>query len=433
MSDAKQFAVQLVDFLYENPSPFHVVEGGKQLLKAKGFQELKLTEKWEVKSGGRYYVTRNGSTLIAFIVGTGAPEEYGFRLVGAHTDAPAIRIKAKPEMYAEKAYLKLNTEIYGGPIFSTWLDRPLAIAGRLSVASDNPLLPELKLINICRSIAIIPNLAIHLNREINDGYKYNPQKDLLPLIGISTQDDYAEGWFIELLAKEAGVHKEAILGFDLYLYDYQKGTLNGINNEFISVGRLDDVAMSHAALHAIADSEAGLATMVAACFDNEEIGSKTKQGAGSSLMYTILDRIMIALGKNAEDFHRARYQSFLISCDMAHAVHPNGAEKHDPTHKPVINGGPVVKVHHGQKYTTDADSAAVFKAVCNKAEVPFQEFHNRSDARSGGTIGPIVASLLDVRAVDIGNPMLAMHSIRELGGVLDNYYLKKCFKTFYSL
>lgn len=433
MNKEQQFSQNLVDFLDINPSPYHVVEGGKQLLNNKGFKQLELTETWSLKRGGKYYITRNGSTLVAFIVGTGEPEEHGFKIVGAHTDAPALKIKAIPEMLAEKKYLKLNVEVYGGPIYSTWLDRPLAIAGRVSTKSNNPFKPNITTVDIREPIAIIPNIAIHQNREINNGFKYNPQKDLLPFLGIATDDNLAKDWFITKVAKECNVAKEDILGFDLYLYELQKGMLTGINKELVSVGRLDDVAMSYTALQSIAACEATKSTTIAACFDNEEIGSRTKQGAGSSLMYTLLERIMLGLNKNTEEFHRARYQSFFISCDMAHAVHPNATDKHDATHRPVINGGPVIKVHHGQKYTTDADSGAVFKSVCEKANIPYQEFHNRNDARSGGTIGNIVASLLDVRAVDIGNPMLAMHSIRELGGVLDNYYLYECFKTFFSL
>ncbi len=431
--NSKQYAQNLIDFLYENPTPFHVVEGGRKVLKEAGFKELHLCEKWDIKPGGKYFTARNESALIAFIAGTKNPSEAGFRLIGAHTDAPAIRIKSNPEIKVKDKYLSLNVELYGGLIYSTWLDRPLAIAGRVATKSDNPLYPNMQLIDIKKPVATIPNLAVHINREINSGYEYNPQKDLLPLIGVTDDDNIISDWFMEMLAAECEVNKEDILGCDLYLYDYQKGTLNGMNEEFIHVGRIDDVAMSYVALSAIKISDPQAGTVVAACYDNEEVGSKTKQGAASALTQIIIDRVARALGSDEDEILQARYKSFLISCDMAHAMHPNFPDKHDPTNKPVINGGPVIKYHHGQKYTTDADSAAVFKAVCNLAGVEYQEFHNRNDAKSGGTIGPIVASLLDVRALDIGNPMLAMHSIRELAGVEDTFNLLAAFKEFYKI
>jgi len=430
--NSKQYAKNLIDFLYDSPTPFHVVNSGKKMLKDAGFSELKLNEKWDVKAGGKYFTTRNDSAIIAFIAGKKNPAKSGFRMIGAHTDAPAIRVKSNPEIKKE-GYLSLNVELYGGLIYSTWLDRPLAIGGRVAIRSENALKPKMKLVNINKPVATIPNLAIHINREINSGYEYNPQKDLLPLVGFTNDEDLASDWFMNLLANECEVDKEDILGCDLYLYDYQKGTLNGMNEEFIHVGRIDDVAMSYVALSAIKDSKAQDATIVAACYDNEEVGSKTKQGAASALTQIIIDRVAKALGANEEEVLRSRYESFLISCDMAHAMHPSFPEKHDPTNKPVINGGPVIKYHHGQKYTTDAESAAVFKAVCDNAGVKYQEFHNRNDAKSGGTIGPIVASMLDVKALDIGNPMLAMHSIRELAGVEDTFNLLAAFKEFYKI
>lgn len=431
--NAKQYAQELIDFLYDNPTPFHVADGGRKMLVEAGFSELDLGEKWDIKPGGKYFTTRNESAIIAFIAGKAKPSQAGFRLIGTHTDAPAIRIKSNPEIVVKEEYLTLNVEMYGGLIYNTWLDRPLAIAGRIAIKGANPLWPEMKMIDIKKPIATIPNLAIHINREINNGYIYNPQKDLLPLIGITDDKEIASDWFIEILAAECGVDKEDILGCDLYLYDYQKGTLNGLNEEFIHVGRLDDVAMSYVALSAIKDSKPQDATIIAACYDNEEVGSRTKQGAASALTQIIVDRVAKALGSNDEQTSQARYQSFFISCDMSHATHPNFPDKHDPTNKPVINGGPVIKYHHGQKYTTDAESAAVFKAVCDRAGVKYQEFHNRNDARSGGTIGPIVASSLDVRALDIGNPMLSMHSIRELAGVKDTFNLLEVFKEFYKI
>lgn len=433
MKPEKAFAQDLIDFLYQSPTPYHVVATSKAMLKEKGFQELKPATAWQLEKGGKYYVSRNDSAIVAFVVGLGEPECEGFRLVGAHTDAPAIRIKATPEIIAEKVYLKLNAEIYGGPILNTWLDRPLALAGRVSIKGENVLFPETRLINFNKPLAVIPNIAVHMNRTVNEGFVYNKQKDMLPLVQMVDETFTKDGYLQKLIAEELEVTAEDILGFDLFLYDYMKGQITGINDEFISVGRLDDLAMSHAALMAIANSQPIQATCVAACFDNEEIGSRTKQGAGSTWLGSVLERITLAFGKNKEDYYRALHQSFLISSDMAHAVHPNAVDKHDPTNRPVINKGPVVKINVSQKYTTDSDSEATFKAVCAAAGIPVQMFHNRNDARSGGTIGPIVSSLLNVRSVDIGNPMLAMHSIRELCGVMDHYYLKQCFETFYRI
>ncbi len=431
MMNAKNYSLGLLDFLNNHPTPFHVVEGGREMLRAAGFEELRMEDSWQIKPGGKYFTTRNDSALIAFIAGTGDPGVHGYRMIGAHTDAPAIRIKNNPEITGAKKYLTLNVEMYGGLIYSTWLDRPLGIAGRVALASKDPFKPEMRLVNIKRPVAIIPNMAIHVNREINTGYQYNPQVDLLPLLGITNSEGEASDWFMDFLAAETGVEKEDVLGCDLYLYDLQAGTLGGMKEEFIHVGRLDDVAMTYVAWKALSESESQEATLIAAGYDNEEIGSLTKQGAASSWTRHILRRIQNALG-DADD-GRMPYRSFFISCDMSHAVHPQFPAKHDPTNHPYINGGPVIKYHYGQKYATDAESAAVFKRVCKEADVKYQEFHNRSDSRGGGTIGPIISAGLDVRGLDIGNPTLAMHSIRELGGVEDMYALHKVFTTFYRL
>lgn len=433
MTRELDLAWKLIDFIHESPSNFHVVENIESKLKENEFSELDLRQKWDIKKGGRYYVKKNGTAIISFVIGDGEIEEEGFRIIGAHTDAPTFRIKPSPEISVENNYLKLNVETYGGPILSTWLDRPLGIAGRVTLKSENPLYPNVKLLNINKPVLIIPNLAIHMNRKVNEGVELNKQKDMLPLLSLINEEFTKDNFLIKLISKELNVEAGDIIDFDLFLYEYEKGSVIGLNNEFISCGRLDDLAMVHAGIEALIDSKTSKATNVMVCFDNEEIGSSTKQGADSPMLKSILERIVYGLGKEKDDFFRAIYSSFIISADMAHALHPNQTEKHDPTNRPIINKGPVIKINANQAYTTDSDSDAVYEMICERANVPVQKFVNRSDVRGGSTIGPISSTHLDIRSVDIGNPMLAMHSIRELAGVLDHYYIKKSFDEFYKL
>ena len=433
MKKETQFAQELIDFIYDSPSPFHAGSSIKKELISNGFQELDLRDKWQLTKGGKYFVTKNDSAVIAFVVGNGNIAEDGFRLVGSHTDAPGFAIKPSPEMTVENNYLKLNTETYGGPILNTWLDRPLAIAGRVTLKSENPIYPDNRLVNINKPIMIIPNIAIHMNRKVNEGIELNKQKDMLPLLSLINEGFEKDNYLVKLLAEELKVNFEDIIDFNLFLYEYEKGSIIGLNNEFISTGKLDDLAMVHASLKAIIDAPVNKATNVMVAFDNEEVGSTTKQGAGSPMLKNILHRIVIALGGEEDDFYRGLYSSFIISADMAHAIHPNSPEKHDPVNRPFINKGPVIKINANQAYTTDSDSNSVYEMICKRAGVPVQKFVNRSDVRGGSTIGPISSSQIDIRSIDIGNPMLAMHSIRELGGVLDHYYIYKSFEEFYKL
>ncbi|MTI69625.1 MAG: M18 family aminopeptidase [Firmicutes bacterium] len=433
MNIEQKFANELIDFIYESPSPFHVVENVRKNLSNKGFKELKLTDKWDLNKGGKYFISKNESALVAFVVGNGEIENEGFKLIGSHTDAPTFRIKPSPEMVVNNNYLKLNTEVYGGPILNTWFDRPLSIAGRVTLKSDNIMCPDNRLVKIDEPILIIPNVAIHMNRKVNEGKEINKQKDTLPLLSLINEKFEKDNYLAKILANKLNVDIDEIIDFDLFLYEYEKGTIMGLNNEFISAGKLDDLAMVHAGIEALINSKVSKATNVMVCFDNEEVGSRTKQGAGSPMLKNILERITLALRKDRSEFIRAIYNSFIISADMAHALHPNATEKHDPVNKPVINKGPVIKINANQAYTTDSDSNSVYEEICKKAEVPVQKFVNRSDERGGSTIGPISSSQLDIRSIDIGNPMLAMHSVRELGGVLDHYYVKKSFEEFYNL
>lgn len=428
-----KYAQRLIDFLYDSPTAFHAVDNVKKSLEENGFNEVREEEKWNLEKGGKYYTTKNGSALVAFTVGKGEVEEEGFKIVGAHTDSPTFRIKPNCEIIGENNYIKLNTEVYGGLIRSTWMDRPLAIAGRVVLKGENPLYPRIQLVNINRPILIIPSLAIHMNREVNAGVELNPQKDTLPLLAMVTEHLEKENVLINTLAKEMNVSKDEIIDFDLFLYEFEKGSIVGLNNEFISASRLDDLQMVHAGIEALIKAPITSGVNVMVCFDNEEVGSSTKQGADSDMLANILERIVLCLGKGREEFFRALGKSFIISADNAHAVHPNSPEKADPTNRPIINKGPVIKINANCAYTSDADSSSVYEVICKEAGVPVQKFVNRSDARGGSTIGPISSTHLNIRSVDIGNPTLAMHSIRELAGVEDHTYVTKSLVKFFSL
>ena len=429
----KKLALELVDFLYDSPSACHGVKATQKILDENGFIEIKETDKWDLQAKGKYYVIKNDSALIAFEVGTGDIEEAGLRLIGAHTDVPGFRIKPNPQMISEGKYVKLNTEVYGGPILHTWFDRPLSIAGKVSLKGASPLKPETRLVNINKPLLIIPSLAIHMNREVNEGFKINRQVDTLPLLGLINDKLEKEDYLMNILAEELQVNKEDILNFELGLYEYEKGMIIGMNEELISSGRFDDLWMVYAGIKALVDSRENAATKVMICIDNEEIGSLTAEGANSTLLNNILERIALGLGKDREGYYRTLANSIMISADLAHAVHPNLGDKHDPTNRPVLEGGPVLKIAASGSYSTDSFNGAVFAGVCEAAGVPFQKFVNRSDVRGGTTIGPVTAANLTIPVIDMGAPVLGMHSIRELASVKDNYYTVKAFTEFFSL
>ena len=429
----KNLALDLIDFLYKSPTAHHSVKTIRERLELNGFNEVKESDKWNLQKDGKYYVIKNDSALIAFTIGNGDIEEDGFKLIGAHTDSPGFRIKANPEMVSEGTYLKLNTEVYGGPILYTWFDRPLGIAGKVTLKGSSPLKPEVKLVNINKPLLIIPSLAIHMNRSVNEGLNINKQKDTLPLLSLINEKFEKDGYLLKILAEELKVDTSDILGFDLGLYEIEKGAIIGLNEEFISAGRLDDMWMVYAGIQALIESKPNKSTKVMVCMDNEEIGSLTAQGANSALLLNILERITLALGKDREGLHRALANSLMISADLAHAVHPNLEEKHDPTNRPVLGKGPVLKTAASGSYSTDSSNAAIFEGLCNSAEVPYQKFFNRSDVRGGTTIGPITSSLLTIPVMDMGAPLLSMHSIRELAAVKDNVYTIKLFTQFYNL
>ena len=429
----KKLALELLDFLYDSPSACHGVKATQKILNENGFIEIKETDKWNLQAKGKYYVIKNDSALIAFEVGTGDIEETGLRLIGAHTDVPGFRIKPNPQIISEGKYIKLNTEVYGGPILHTWFDRPLSIAGKVSLKGSSPLKPETRLVNINKPLLIIPSLAIHMNREVNEGFKINKQVDTLPLLGLINDKLEKEDYLMNILVEELQVNKEDILNFELGLYEYEKGMLIGMNEELISSGRFDDLWMVYAGIKALVDSKENVATKVMICIDNEEIGSLTAEGANSTLLNNILERIALGLGKDREGYYRALANSIMISADLAHAVHPNLGDKHDPTNRPVLEGGPVLKIAASGSYSTDSFNGAVFAGICEAAGVPFQKFVNRSDVRGGTTIGPVTAANLTIPVIDMGAPVLGMHSIRELASVKDNYYTVKVFTEFFSL
>ena len=426
-------AKDLLDFIYDSPTAFHAVETVKKILDENGFKEIKESDKWDLKSKDKYYVIKNDSSIMAFVVGDENIEETGLRLIGAHTDAPGFRVKPNPQMISEGKYVKLNTEMYGGPIISTWYDRPLALAGKVAIKGASPLKPETRLVNINKPLLIIPSLAIHMNREVNEGFKINRQVDTLPLLGLINDKLEKEDYLMNILVEELQVNKEDILNFELGLYEYEKGMLIGMNEELISSGRFDDLWMVYAGIKALVDSKENVATKVMICIDNEEIGSLTAEGANSTLLNNILERIALGLGKDREGYYRALANSIMISADLAHAVHPNLGDKHDPTNRPVLEGGPVLKIAASGSYSTDSFNGAVFAGICEAAGVPFQKFVNRSDVRGGTTIGPVTAANLTIPVIDMGAPVLGMHSIRELASVKDNYYTVKAFTEFFSL
>lgn len=430
---------RLLSFLDASPVNFLAVKNIANALESKGFRRVDPQQPLgKVAAGDRFFVTKNDSSIYAFRIGEQPLAEIGFRMICAHCDSPTFRIKPNAEMLCEGGIVKLNTEVYGGPIMSTWFDRPLTIAGRVIVRGADVMHPETMLIHIQRPLLQISNLAIHFNRQVNDGVALSRQKDVLPLLGQITSQLEAGNMLmnvvLEELNKQRLVEREDILDFDLYLADATPACTFGVHNEFVSSGRLDDLSMCYAGLEALlnATSAQPLATQVLAIFDNEETGSQTKQGAGSPFLSSMLKRITLAQSGTEEAYYQAVERAFMISADNAHAWHPNYPEKYDPTNHPMLGGGPVIKFNAAQKYASDAVSAAVFAGICKEAGVPCQRFVNHSDVAGGSTLGNILASSIPLRGVDMGNAILAMHSCRETGSVRDHEYCVKAFTQFYK-
>lgn len=422
----------LLNFIDNSPCNFYAVNTAKKMLEENGFTEKLLGNEIEAKPGEKFYFTKNDSAIFAFTVGKKPIAETGLKIVAAHSDSPCFRVKPHAEMLCEGGIVKLNTEVYGGPVLYTWFDRPLSLAGRVLLKGEDAMHPITRLVKIDSPLFSISHLAIHFNRQVNEGNKISKQKDMLPIIAKVTEKLEAENMLLRLVAEELNVDMAAILDFDLLVYNTEKSCTFGLHDEFISAGRLDDLSMMHAALEAIVDVKDEDATCVAAIFDNEETGSGTKQGAGSPVLSNVIQRMVESQGGNYDAFCRALAKSFLVSADNAHAFHPNYAEKYDPTNHPSLGSGPCIKINANCKYMSDAHSAAIFKALCAEAGSPCQYFVNHSDVAGGSTLGNILTGQIDIEGVDVGNPLLAMHSVRETGSVDDHINMIKVFKQFFS-
>ena len=428
---------RLLSFLDKSPVNFLAVKNIAAQLVQNGYRQIDpALPLGPIVAGDRLFVTKNDSSIYAFQIGTRALADVGFHMICAHCDSPTFRIKPAAEITTEGGMVKLNTEVYGGPILSTWMDRPLTLAGRVVVRGTDAMHPRTLLIHIGRPLLQISNLAIHFNRQVNDGVKLSRQKDMLPILGTITDELERGNVLIDLILEEVNrqepVTRDELLDFDLYLADATPACTFGAHNELISSGRLDDLSMCFAGLEALCAARPGEPTQVLAIFDNEETGSQTKQGAGSPFLSYMLRRIALAQSGSEEAYYQAVERAFMVSADNAHAWHPNYGEKYDPTNHPMLGGGPVIKFNAAQKYASDAVSAAVFASVCAKAGVPCQRFVNHSDVAGGSTLGNILASSVPLRGVDMGNAILAMHSCRETGSVADHEYAVRAFTAFYN-
>ena len=410
--------------MYIEPTAFQAVDEMQKRLTENGFEVLSEKEYWKLIPGGKYLVTRNNSALIAFCI----PEKESrvFHIMASHSDSPSFKIKENPEIKVDNSYVKLNVEKYGGMLMAPWFDRPLSVAGRVIIRRNGGL--KEKLINIKRDLVMIPNLAIHMNREANNGVSYNPQKDLQPLFAVGNTDRT----LLEIIAEQTGVKKEDIISHDLFLYNRMPGTVWGADREFVSSARLDDLQCAFASMEGLLRAQNHESIAVHCVMDNEEVGSGTKQGAASTFLKDTLLRINMGLGRTYEEYLMTLAGSFMVSADNAHALHPNYTDKTDPTNHPVLNKGIVIKFNANQKYCTDAVSAAIFKELCTKAGVPYQTFVNRSDIAGGSTLGNISNTQVPMNTVDIGLPQLAMHSPYETAGVKDTEYLVRAAEELFA-
>ncbi|MDE5842972.1 MAG: M18 family aminopeptidase [Muribaculaceae bacterium] len=433
---------QLMDWLDSSPCNFMAVGTMIEELEENGFEPLDISEEWEIEPGGKYYVVQNDTALFAFVAGMASPADGGFHIISSHSDSPGFKLKPNPEIYGDGGVVSLNVEKYGGGIMYTWFDRPLSIAARLMLRGDNPMQPRCVIVDLEDPVAVIPHLAIHFNRQVNEGNPLSVQKDMKPVIGTFDKATFEHlqsmGGVVKcMLADAAEISPEEILGMEAVLYPVEKATLAGVNNEYLMSGRLDDLSMAFTSLQALltrADLPTA-ATRIVAVFDNEETGSHTRQGAAAPTLRNIMERITMALAgnANAETSMRAIARSFMISADDAHAWHPNYNDKYDPTNHPVIGGGPVVKINANCKYMTDSRGDAIFRALCERAGVKCQYFVNHGDVAGGSTLGNILTSQLDLAGVDMGCAIWAMHSACETAGVSDHLDTIKVFSEFFAL
>lgn len=422
---------KLFGLIEKATSQFHTIEATKEQLLAEGFQELKLKKHWELEKGGKYFLDHHGSTIFAFVIGERFEPEDGFRVAASHGDFPGFRLKPNAELEVNE-YLQLNTETYGGAILSSWLDRPLSVAGRVVLRTDDVFNPEVRLIDLKKPILIIPNLAIHFNREMNKGVELRKQVEMLPIYG-TTSEESTKGAFLEYIAEHLGVNVSDILDYDLTIYNTDTADYVGLKDEFVSAPRLDNLTSTQALIDGITEGtrEKGLNMMVV--FDHEEIGSRSKQGACSTLLASVLEKIYISLGFTSMDYTNAIEDSLLMSVDVSHAYHPNYGSKYDITNKHVLNTGFAIKVASNQSYATDTEAIAVVQQICDHEGIAYQKFLKHSDSAGGGTLGAIASAMLPVRTVDIGVPLLAMHSSRETMGAADYESLVDFMVAYYSL
>ncbi|MDP1931876.1 MAG: M18 family aminopeptidase [Gammaproteobacteria bacterium] len=436
--DKDSFNSGLLEFIAASPTPFHAVGRMVAVLAAAGYQPLDEAQAWELQRGGRYYVTRNGSSIIAFNLIDSELDlaSQGVKLAGAHTDSPCLRIKPQPDM-RKNNYVQLGVEVYGGALLNPWFDRDLSFAGRVDYIDANQTLGSC-LIDIGKAVAVIPSLAIHLDREANQSKSINAQKELPPLLSISgVRDGAFDDFLLHWLRDHAGVaNATRVLSHELSLYDTQAPALIGLHDEFISSARLDNLLSCYVSLQALLAGDAQSFNMLV-CSDHEEVGSASASGAQGPFLRSVLERIIscvsLRVERRAEDFERLMRNSLLISIDNAHGIHPNYVEKHDSNHGPILNQGPVVKINANQRYASNSTSVARFKAVCSRVDVPVQAFVVRSDMACGSTIGPITASGIGIETVDVGVPTFAMHSIRELAGSDDAHSLYRVMSQFFSV
>ncbi len=426
-------AKELIDFINKATTPYHTVEEGKNLLLSNGFIELDVRDEWELEVGGAYYVSPYPTSLFAFTIGENWESGQAIRIGAAHTDTPGFRVKPNGEM-ASNGYLRLNTEVYGGPILNTWLDRPLSIGGRVSLKSDDTFKPNIKYFDVKEPVITIPNLPIHINREVNKGVELNKQIDTIPLFSMEKEGTDKGSYFKNYIAKQLDVEPSDILDYDIYVYNAETAMEIGLDKEFISGPRLDNLTSVLALLKAVINGRRNEGINLIALYDNEEIGSRSKQGADSAVLSLLIDKLLRGLdAKEGDKLFDMAVDSLLISVDVAHGLHPNRPEKFDPTNQTKLNEGIVIKIDSNQRYTFDTEAVAIVQQICEKSGAKYQKFTNRSDVGGGGTLGPIISSWLPMKTVDLGIPLLAMHSARELMGVEDQLYLEDMLRGFFEL
>lgn len=429
MKDYQKDLSELTAQLKAGVSPFHTIRYNASLLEAQGFEELRLGQPWKLAAGKGYFVNAYDTTLIGFTVGADTDKHPAFRIAASHTDWPCLMVKPSPEIVTG-GYGKLNVSVYGGAILSTWMDRALSLAGKVCTRGSDPFHPIVHFVDFKRPLLTVPNLAIHFNREVNKGVELNPQIDMQPIITMVDDTLSKDSFFLDLLAEEAGVQKNDILDYEFYIYNCDEPQLLGIHEEFLSSPRLDNLTSVHACISGLLNSSRKEGIRVAALYDNEEIGSDTKQGAASPLLDRIMEKIYLSLGYSRSDYLDALFNGFLLSLDVAHAFHPNKTEKYDPKDRVELNEGAALKLAVSQSYATDASYVSAIEDLCRTNEIPYKKFSNRSDIKGGSTLGSISSCLLNMPAVDAGVAMLAMHSAREVMGVKDEWALAELTRKF---